>query len=99
MASWFQTPVSVIARVTSAVRKPQARSIPQEPAIPTAAPPGAMIESAVDACVIANAWRKRRPGSVTIHGGAKVTRLSTVAPISTSTHSQVSVLTTPQTSR
>ena len=62
LASWFQTPVSVIARVTSAERKPQARSIPQEPAIPTAAPPGAMIESAVDACVTTNACRKRRPG-------------------------------------
>ena len=58
--------------------KPQTRRIPYEPAIPTAAPPGATIESAVDAWVIISAGRKRSPGSATIHGGAKVTTLSAV---------------------
>ena len=60
--------------------------------MPIAAPPGATIESAVDACVIASACRKRRPGSVTIHGGANVARLSAVAPTSTATHCHVRVL-------
>ena len=51
--------------------------------MPIAAPPGATIESAVDAWVIASACRKRRPGSATIHGGANVARFSAVAPAST----------------
>ena len=41
--------------------------------------PGATIESAVEACVIISAGRKRSPGSATIHGGAKVAMLSAVA--------------------
>ena len=98
-ASWFQTPVSVIARVTARVGYPQPRSIPHDPAIPTAAPPGATMESAVEACVISRAFRNPRPGSVIIHGGANVARLSTVAPTRTATHSHVSVVTTSQTSR
>ena len=56
-ANWFQTPVTATARVVGAAPKPQARSIVYEPAIPTAAPAGVTIESAVDACVMTRAWR------------------------------------------
>ena len=71
-ASWFQRPTSVTARAIGLVPKPQTRRIPYWPAIPTAAPPGATIESAVEACVIISAGQKRSPGRATIHGGAKV---------------------------
>jgi hypothetical protein len=41
IASWFQTPVSVTARVTALAEKPQLRSIAAESPTPTAGPPGA----------------------------------------------------------
>ena len=55
-------PVTATASPTGAAAKPQERSIVNEPAMPTAAPAGATIESAVDAWLITNAWRKRSPG-------------------------------------
>ena len=62
MISWFQTPVSVTASVTSPVVKPQPRSMSADTAIPGAKPPGAMYVEAVEAWVTTNAWRKPRPG-------------------------------------
>ena len=67
--------------------------------MPTAAPAGATIDSAVDACVIAIASRKPRPGSAAIHGGGNVARLSATAAASTSQSCQLSVRTTSRTSR
>ena len=62
IASWFQTPVTATASPTGEPAKPQARSIANESAIPTATPPGAMYVDAVDAWVTTNAWRKRKAG-------------------------------------
>ena len=99
MESWFQMPVSATASPTAALTKPQARSIANESAIPTATPPGATYVEAVEAWVTTNAWRKRRPGSAAIHGGANVTRLRIVAPARSAMSFHDSPLTTPQTSR
>ena len=52
-ASWFQIPVIATARPTAAAGNPQDRSIEYDAAMPTAAPAGETIESAVDAWVIA----------------------------------------------
>ena len=41
IASWFQIPVSVTARVTAPALKPQSRRIAAESPTPTAGPPGA----------------------------------------------------------
>ena len=98
-AAWFQRLTTVTARAISRPEKPQRRSTPYEPAIPTAAPPGTTIESAVEACVRAKAERKSRPGSATIHGGAKVRRLRIVAATSASTHGHDRPRTTAHTSR
>jgi len=78
----------------------ESKSAPVAPArpTPTAAPPGAMYVEAVDAWVSTNARRKPRPGSAIIHGGAKVTRFSSVAATSAAICSQDSCLTTDQTS-
>ena len=81
-ANWFQRLVSVTARATGAPSKPHPRRIPTWPAMPTATPPGATIDSAVEACVIVSAGTKRRPGSATCHGGANVTTFSTTATAS-----------------
>ena len=97
--SWFQMPVTATARPTGALPKPQERSIEYEPAIPTAAPAGETSESAVDAWLMTNAWRKPIPGKAAIHGGANVTRLITVATVRTAASVQVSVWMTLQTSR
>ena len=67
--------------------------------MPTAAPAGATIESAVEAWVIISAGQKRRPGSAAIHGGAKVQMFSAVAAINATTHGHEMSLTTSQTSR
>ena len=58
-----------------------------------------MYVDAVDAWVTTNAWRKGRPGSAAIQGGANVTRFRAVAPASSAMSVQESVLTTSQTSR
>ena len=97
IANWFQTPVTATASVTALDLKPQRRSIPKDIAIPTAGPPGATTVSAVDACVTTNACRKRSPGSAAIQGGAKVARLSTVAPPSRAQSCHENPLTTSQT--
>jgi hypothetical protein len=65
---------------------------------PAANPAGTTIDSAVDACVTVNAWRKLSPGSATCHGGANVIRLIAVATRSATIHSHESSVTTPQTS-
>ena len=75
------------------------RRIPYWPAMPTAAPAGVTIESAVEAWVIISAGQKRRPGSATIHGGAKVPRLSAIAASSATIHGHEMSLTMAQTSR
>ena len=98
-ASWFQTLTSVTARAIGLVPNPQTLRIPNWPAMPTAAPPGATIESAVEACVIISAGQKRSPGSATIHGGANVQMLRAVAATSATIHGHEISLTTPQTSR
>ena len=87
------------ARAIAFPLKPQTLRIPYCPAIPTAAPPGATIESAVEAWVIISAGQKRSPGSATIHGGAKVQMLSAVAATSATIHGHEMSLTTSQTSR
>ena len=51
MISWFQTLVTATARPTGRPEKPHALSIANEVATPAAAPPGATIESAVEASV------------------------------------------------
>ena len=99
MMSWFQTPVTVTASATGRPLNPQPRSIAKETAMPGAAPPGATYVDAVEACVTTNAWRKPRPGSAACHGGAYVRTFTIEATASASSPSQVSVLTTPQTSR
>ena len=79
LRNWFQRPVSVTARATSRATNPQRRSIAYEVATPAASPPGTTIESAVETCVTVIAWPNESPGSATIHGGAKVSRLTSVA--------------------
>ena len=51
--SWFQMPAIATARPTGPSLELQERSIEYDAAIPTAAPAGETIESAVEACVIA----------------------------------------------
>ena len=68
--SWFQTLITATARPTGRPRKPQARSIVNDVATPTAAPPGATIDNAVDASVTRVARRYESPGSEATHGGA-----------------------------
>ena len=60
--SWFQMPATATASATAAGGNFHDRSIEYDAAIPTAAPAGETIESAVDACVIAIASRNPRPG-------------------------------------
>ena len=69
MTSWFQTPVTTTASPTGRPLKPHALSIANEVAIPTAAPPGATVDMAVEASVTRVACRYRRPGNAAIHGG------------------------------
>ena len=57
ITNWFQTLGSTTARPTGRPLNPQARSIANEVPIPTAAPPGATEESAVDASVTRVAWK------------------------------------------
>ena len=75
------------------------RSIEYEAAIPTAAPAGETIESAVDAWVIAMASRNPSPGSAAIHGGGNVARFRTTAPASTASPASRAPRTTSSTSR
>ena len=88
--SWFQIPVIVTASATGFPRRPHERSIANEAAMPTGAPPGTSELNAVEACVMLNALSKPRPGSATIHGGANVKILTTVARNRAATHGQVS---------
>ncbi len=99
IASWFQTPVRATARPTAGLANPHARSIVNESAIPTATPAGATYVEAVEAWVTTNAWRKRRPGSAAIQGGANVARFSRVAPRRRAMSVHESIVTAPQTSR
>jgi hypothetical protein len=67
--SWFQTLVTTTASPTGRPLKPQALSIAKELAMPTAAPPGATVDSAVDASVTRVACQYDSPGSAATHGG------------------------------
>jgi len=49
MTSWFHVPVTTTASPTGRPLNPHALSIATDDAIPTAAPPGATIDMAVDA--------------------------------------------------
>ena len=73
-------PAIATARPTAAGSYLHDRSIEYDAAMPTAAPAGETIDSAVEAWVIAIASRNPRPGSAAIHGGGKVARLRTTAP-------------------
>ena len=99
LRNWFQRPVSVTARATSRATNPQRRSIAYDVATPAASPPGTTIESAVETCVTVIAWGNDRPGSATIHGGAKVSRLTSVAAKRSAIHSHDRSWTSAQTSR
>ena len=77
---------------------PQALSIANELAIPTAAPPGATVESAVEASVTRVARRYDSPGSAATHGGPYVAVFSTTEATSRTIHSHERLLTTAQTS-
>jgi hypothetical protein len=98
-ANWFQRLTTVTARPISHPANPQRLRIPYAPAIPTAAPAGTTIDSAVDACVSISARRKLRLGSATIHGGAKVSKLRIAAAARATIDSHERSRTTPQTSR
>ena len=76
--------MTATARAVGALPNPHERNIEYDPAIPTAAPAGVTMESAVDACVITRACLKPRPGSAAIQLGGNVTMFSTVAPASRS---------------
>ena len=99
LRNWFQRPVSVTARATSRDANPQRRSIAYDVATPAASPPGTTIESAVETCVTVIACANDRPGSTTIHGGAKVSRFTSVAANSSAIHSHERPCTSAQTSR
>ena len=57
ITNWFQTLVTTTASPTGRPLKPHARSIAIVVAMPTAAPPGAIEDSAVDASVTRDAWK------------------------------------------
>ena len=78
--------------------KPHARNIANDVAIPTAAPPGATDESALEARVAREARRYESPGSAATSGGPYVTRFSSAASASTTSHRHDTVCTTSQTS-
>ena len=69
ITNWFQTLVTTTASPTGRPLKPHARSIANDVAIPTAAPPGATDDSAVEASVTRVAWRYESPGSAATSGG------------------------------
>ena len=92
-------PAMATASATALAANFHDRSIEYEAAMPTAAPAGETIDSAVEACVIAIASRKPSPGSAAIQGGGNVARLRTTAPARTSQSCQPSVRTTSSTSR
>ena len=92
-------PAIATARPTAPGSNFQDRSIEYDAAMPTAAPAGETIDSAVDACVMAIASRKPSPGSAAIHGGANVARFSTTAAASTAQSCQSRSRTTSRTSR
>src|SRR5215218_8441354 len=98
LRSWFQRLVSVTARTTSWLPKPQRRVMPYAVAAPTAAPPGTATESAVAACVSSTARTNPSPGNATCQGGAKAATLSAATPTSASSHGHESWRTASQTS-
>ena len=66
ITNWFQTLCTTTASPTGRPLKPHARNIANDVAIPTAAPPGATDESALDASVTREARRYESPGSAAI---------------------------------
>ena len=88
------SPASPTERRRSA-RSPSAATSRRTVAIPTAAPPGTTIESAVVAWVIISAGQKRRPGRSTSHGGAKVRMLTRGTATSAKVHSHDTLLHDP----
>ncbi len=69
ITNWFQMLCTTTARPTGRPVKPHARNIANDVAIPTAAPPGATDESALDASVTREARMYESPGSAATSGG------------------------------
>ena len=69
ITNWFQTLCTATASPARRPSKPHARSIANVVAIPTAAPPGATDDSAVDASVTRVARKYEMPGSAATRGG------------------------------
>ena len=87
--SWFQMVKTTSASVVRARSNPHPRSIAKVIASPTASPPGATFEIAVEASDTVSELRRPSPGSAAIHGGPKVTMLRTATPVSTAASRQV----------
>ena len=84
--SWFQTVNTTRASVVRALSNPQPRSIAKVIASPTASPPGATFEIAVEASETVSALRNDSPGSAAIQGGPNVRtfRIATARRMTTS---------------
>ncbi|MFN8110424.1 MAG: hypothetical protein U0Y82_11365 [Thermoleophilia bacterium] len=79
---WFQAPVTTTPRVADWAGTSQLFSMANCVPMPTTSPPGSTVDAAVAAWVITMARRKLSPGTAAIHGGGKVRRFNTAAPIS-----------------
>src|SRR4029079_2770942 len=98
MMSWFHTPVTTTASPTGRPLNPHDLSIANDEAIPTAAPPGATVDMAVEARVTLVACRYDSPGSAAIHGGPYVAVFRTTDRISATIHCHSMSLATSHTS-
>ena len=90
MTSWFQMLVTATARPTGRPSNPQVFNIPNDVAIPAAAPPGVTIDTAVEPSVTRDPCMYESPGSAAMNSGAEVATFSAAARRSATIHSQES---------
>ena len=69
LAKLFQMPATTAASAVSGTGMPHERCIVNVAPTPSAAPPGSVLEIAVDARLATAASRKRRPGCTAVRSG------------------------------
>ena len=84
-------PVTATAKAACPRSTRSLRRKPNEIAIPSGAPPGSTVVSAVEACVKASAATKRSCGRTACHGRAVVAMSSSDAAVSAAIHGQETV--------
>ena len=84
--TWLQMPVTATAKAADARSTRSLRRKPKDSAIPSGAPPGSTVVSAVEACVKASAPGNDSCGRTAIHGRAVVTMSSSDPTASAAIH-------------